>query len=130
VPLLLLRAWQEMVAFKHNIEIAAGPERLPLKPERAGSKWPKTTLAALSDNAPPLSQNQLLALRDACSEHARQLLPGAHLPVTELNVVQYDQRGLESAASNVKVPLLPSTAAGELQLPSAAQRARVDAVLR
>ena len=52
----------------------ADADALGLRPEQFGSKWPKTTLAALDDSAPPLSLAQLAQLRDTCDKHAA-LLP-------------------------------------------------------
>lgn len=109
----------------------------PFRKEGGGSRWPKVTLAAPCDGSPPLSLAQLTLLRDLCGAHGaalrREALDGARghaarIPVRELSVVHYSQRGLEpegrprASALMLRVPPAPDAA-------SEAERARVDAVL-
>lgn len=95
-----------------------------LPPENFGSRWPKTTLAALRDDAPPLSLAELTSLRALCEEHASQL--SLRVPVSSLSVVSYDQRGLESVRERSDVALGSAVDDGE---PSDAEQARVRGVL-
>ena len=70
---------------------------LGLRKEGFGSKWPKTTLGALADDAPPLTNSEFVALRALCVCFGERLLQltRASVPVTHLSVVQYTARGLE-----------------------------------
>ena len=95
-----------------------------LPPENFGSRWPKTTLAALHDDAPPLSLAELTSLRALCEEHASQL--SLRVPVSSLSFVSYDQRGLESVRERSDVALGSTADDSE---PSAAEQARVRGVL-
>ena len=109
-------------------------DTLGLRPEQFGSKWPKTTLAALDDSAPPLSLAQLTQLRAACDKHAALLPSSPHrrrVAVRQLSVIEYEQRGLERPRRRTDVPLpaaatTDETAAAE---PAAAEVARVNGVL-
>ena len=96
-----------------------------LPPENFGSRWPKTTLAALQDDAPPLSLAELTRLRALCGEHASQLA-SLRLPVSSLSFVSYDQRGLESVRERSDVALGSAVDDAE---PSDAERERVRGVL-
>ena len=58
-----------------------------LPPENFGSRWPKTTLAALHDDAPPLSLAELTSLRALCEEHASKL--SLRVPVSSLSFVSF-----------------------------------------
>ena len=95
-----------------------------LPPENFGSRWPKTTLAALRDDAPPLSLAELTSLRALCEEHASQLR--LRVPVSSLSFVSYDQRGLESVRERSDVALGSAVDDSE---PSDAEQARVRGVL-
>ena len=95
-----------------------------LPPENFGSRWPKTTLAALQDDAPPLSLAELTSLRALCEEHASQL--SLRVPVERLSFVSYDQRGLESVRERSDVALGSAVDDSE---PSAEEQARVRGVL-
>ena len=95
-----------------------------LPPENFGSRWPKTTLAALRDDAPPLSLAELTSLRALCEEHASQL--SLRVPVSSLSFVSYDQRGLESVRERSDVAL--GSAVDDTE-PSDAEQARVRGVL-
>ena len=95
-----------------------------LPPENFGSRWPKTTLAALHDDAPPLSLAELTSLRALCEEHASQL--SLRVPVESLSFVSYDQRGLESVRERSDVALGSAVDDSE---PSDAEQARVRGVL-
>ena len=95
-----------------------------LPPENFGSRWPKTTLAALKDDAPPLSLAELTSLRALCEEHASQL--SLRVPVSSLSFVSYDQRGLESVRERSDVALGSTVDDSE---PSDAEQARVRGVL-
>ena len=95
-----------------------------LPPENFGSRWPKTTLAALQDDAPPLSLAELTSLRALCEEYALKL--SLRVPVERLSFVSYDQRGLESVRERSDVALGSAVDDAE---PSAAERERVRGVL-
>ena len=95
-----------------------------LAPENFGSLWPKTTLGALHDDAPPLSLSELTSLRALCEEHASKLT--LQLPVLALSIVAYDQRSLESCVRRSDVDLQDGCDDAE---PSAEERARVRGVL-
>ena len=95
-----------------------------LPPENFGSRWPKTTLAALHDDAPPLSLAELTSLRALCEEHASKL--SLRVPVERLSFVSYDQRGLESVRERSDVALGSAVDDAE---PSDAEQARVRGVL-
>ena len=95
-----------------------------LPPENFGSRWPKTTLAALRDDAPPLSLAELTSLRALCEEYASKL--SLRVPVSSLSSVSYDQRGLESVRERSDVALGSAVDDSE---PSDAERARVRGVL-
>ena len=95
-----------------------------LPPENFGSRWPKTTLAALHDDAPPLSLAELTSLRALCEEHASKL--SLRVPVSSLSFVSYDQRGLESVRERSDVALGSAVDDSE---PSAEEQARVRGVL-
>jgi hypothetical protein len=95
-----------------------------LPPENFGSRWPKTTLAALHDDAPPLSLAELTSMRALCEEHASKL--SLRVPVSSLSFVSYDQRGLESVRERSDVALGSAVDDSE---PSDAEQARVRGVL-
>jgi hypothetical protein len=95
-----------------------------LPPENFGSRWPKTTLAALHDDAPPLSLAELTSLRALCDEYASKL--SLRVPVSSLSFVSYDQRGLESVRERSDVALGSAVDDSE---PSDAEQARVRGVL-
>ena len=95
-----------------------------LPPENFGSRWPKTTLAALRDAAPPLSLAEVTSLRALCEEHASQL--SLRVPVERLSFVSYAQRGLESVRERSDVALGSAVDDSE---PSDAEQARVRGVL-
>ena len=95
-----------------------------LPPENFGSRWPKTTLAALHDDAPPLSLAELTRLRALCEEKASTLV--VRVPVATLSLVAYDHRGLESVRERSDVALGSAVDDSE---PSAAEQARVRGVL-
>ena len=95
-----------------------------LPPENFGSRWPKTTLAALQDDAPPLSLAELTSLRALCDEYASKL--SLRVPVQRLSFVSYAQRGLESVRERSDVALGSAVDDSE---PSDAERERVRGVL-
>ncbi len=95
-----------------------------LPPENFGSRWPKTTLAALHDDAPPLSLAELTSLRALCEDYASQL--SLRVPVSRLSFVSYAQRGLESVRERSDVALGSAVDDGE---PSDAEQARVRGVV-
>ena len=77
------------------------------------SKWPKTTLGALDDDAPPLSLKQLEALRGLCLEHSTRLA-GLTVSIERLSLVTYTAwRGLERPVKRIDVAL-PGPASSEV----------------
>lgn len=82
-----------LAAFKSALNAAGG-----LKAEGAGSKWPKATLAATADGAPPLTLGELALLRGFCEAHGASARAAAAVAVDELSLVRYARRGLEARA--------------------------------
>lgn len=122
-----------LVAVKQRLNQAH--EHLPqhLKPENFGSKWPKTTLAAMHDSAPPFTVERLRQLQVLCERHTSKI-PTSAVPVSKLSVVQYTARGLENPSSRLDIPLSPRSspreAEHEAELPCEEERERVRQVLR
>ena len=81
--------------------LVAAKERLgtllpDLAPEKFGSKWPKTTLGAVVDDAADLTIGELRRLRGICMEYTEKIRASKHLLlVNSLSCVDYDCRGLE-----------------------------------
>eukprot|EP00961_Rhodomonas_salina_P203197 2741754-Rhodomonas_salina.1 len=67
----------------------------PLVPENDGSKWPKSSLAALKDGR-ELSQQELERLHAVCSNSDKILGGVSGLEVHGLSVVKYSCRSLEN----------------------------------
>ena len=102
-----------------------------LRPEAAGSRWPKATLAATADGAPPLTLAELRALRALCESHGgalRALCEAAPVAVDALSLVRYEQRGLEARGAPA-ARALPLAQPPDAARPSAAEAARVEATL-
>lgn len=101
---------------------------LPLLPaENAGSRWPKATLAATVDDAPPLTTAELSSLRDLCAQHAERLRHAGNdalVPVDGLSIVRYTQRGLEPAGAPIIRDLALASPRDDTA-PSAEESARV-----
>ena len=97
-------------------------------PEKFGSLWPKTTLAALRDDA-PLSLADLQTLRDLCTEHAAALRQERPVRVASVSAVAYEQRGLERVRCEHRRPLKPRPAGAPPVHAAATERARVHGVL-
>ena len=103
-----------------------------LQAEGAGSRWPKCTLAATRDGAPPLTLAQLSDLRALCFEHSaalRCLAAGARsLPVSALGLCTYQWRCLEAAGAP-QVQAMPLAEPVDPSPPTEAEAARVAATL-
>jgi hypothetical protein len=82
-----------------------------LPPENPGSKWPKTTLGALAEGAPPLTLAQLRTLKRVCDECSAELrLPGTPaMPVDQLAVVVFCCASLEKRLITHRIDLLRHT---------------------
>ena len=91
-----------LVSVKQRLNHAPEQLKTHLKPENFGSKWPKTTLAAVHDSAPPFTIERLRELRELCQRYTRKI-PASAVPVSKLSIVQYMARGLESPSSRVDV---------------------------
>jgi hypothetical protein len=83
-----------------------------LKAEGAGSKWPKISLAAVNDAAPPLSISQLRTLKGICLARSAALCrhsgPDQAVPawpVSSLSAVAYSWRSLERVDVSIELPL-------------------------
>ena len=82
-----------------------------LKPENVGSKWPKTTLAAVFDNAPELSLQDFVRLKDICQEYGRKIEEtiadeeAKRFDVKTISIVEYQCRSLEKLESRHDVSL-------------------------
>ena len=109
--------------------LAEAETSLGLCGESFGSRWPKTTLGALRDGAPPPSLDELDALKGLCREH-NGLLAGMASDVDALSIVSYAARGLERGAGRrlLDAPLAP--AADERARLSAPDEAELSIVRR
>ena len=136
VPVSYFVAWNGVIALVYEgfppglASIKVSLATLPAAPEKFGSKWPKTTLAALRDEA-PLTLEQLQQLKVVCAQHAAAL-PAA-VPLDSVSVIDYEQRGLERAVREHRELLHPPSSAGS-RAPhdaraSAAEQERVRGVL-
>ena len=102
---------------------------LGLRAEQFGSKWPKVTLASLSDTAPPLTLTQLEQLREVCRAHAASThTPPMCVPVHTLSVVQYARRSLEKPSRREDIRLHAADSDGS-SMPDASEIQRVDGVV-
>jgi len=110
-------------------------QQLHLPRESFGSKWPKTTLAALEDTVQPLTLKQLQTLKSICNEHSSELakhLTNYALEVAQLSVVQYRQRSLEEPWLRSDINFKASGIHWDEEHdhePAEAERQRVSAVL-
>lgn len=98
-----------------------------LPPENPGSRWPKTTLAALHDGQ-HLSVADLHTLRDLCDEAVTRLVD-TPLVVEELAAVVYTCRSLEQRLLTHRFPLDPALPRDEAP-PPARHRAHVAQILQ
>jgi hypothetical protein len=106
------RIEQGLAAFSTNGPDAASPG-VRLRAEGAGSKWPKTSLAAMRDEVPPLNASQLHILKRLCLSHSAALCPSTGTkgqavpawPVDSLSAVVYSWRSLERLELSTDVPL-------------------------
>jgi hypothetical protein len=91
---------------------------LPLKRENFGSKWPKATIGALADDAPPFTLDELQRLRSVCEQHARRL-KGLAVRVTGVSLVSYSARGLEADGRRCQldIPFVPPPTPDEERQP-------------
>ena len=136
VPVSYFVAWNGVIALVYEgfppglVGVKAALATLPAAPEKFGSKWPKTTLAALRDEA-PLTLEQLQQLKDVCAQHAAAL-PAA-VPLDSVSVIDYEQRGLERVVREHRELLQPPAAVGSSAphdgRASAAEQERVRGVL-
>lgn len=120
---------------------------LHLKEENFGSKWPKTTLGAVLDDADELSPEQFKALKNICHKYSKQIIgdaplsfdngPTSHgIKIATLSLVEYRQRGLESLSEQIDVSLDDSTTnyshaddVEEDSTPSEEEKSRVNSVI-
>ena len=109
-----------------SIKRALNESALPLCRESFGSKWPKTTLGAVADDAPPLTAAQLAALKALCLRHS-QAFTGCAVPVRAASLVSYDWRGLEQLTA--RDDCVMDAAAATPEPPTDEERSRVSGVL-
>ncbi|CAB9506456.1 expressed unknown protein [Seminavis robusta] len=88
-----------------------------LKKENFGSKWPKSTLAAVFDTAPEMTLAELTRLKDICDTYSQRIQSGNNqeekaktdsaisMDIGKISVVEYDCRSLEKLQSRVDVSL-------------------------
>ena len=69
--------------------------------ENFGTKWPKITLAALNDDVPPLTLDQLRNLTAICQEFDAKLQQIDHITLTNCSVVLFSSRSLEHVLCRV-----------------------------
>lgn len=98
-----------------------------LKPEGFGSKWPKTTLGAVRDDAPPLTVEELERLLELCKTNS-SVLSDLRVPLKKLSVVHYQCRSLEQLIQRDDIELAEASTTQEVPV-SAEQRERVQSVL-
>ena len=138
-PHSLFVAWNGVIVLAYEgfpATLTAAKQQLAyslpsLGTENFGSKWPKTTLAAVCDQAEPLNFQELQLLRELCRVHSEVVFS---LPITDttilvstISVVEYQHRSLEKLRRRVDIPLdIASETSGR---PSAPERSRVDRVL-
>ena len=94
--------------------------------EGFGSKWPKTTLAALTDSAPPLTGKDLSKLKSLCKAYHSRITRSKAIEVRAVSVVDYQARALEEVTGRTDIALQRPVSDGA---PSAAERKVVDGVL-
>ena len=110
-----------------SIKRALNDSELPLCRESFGSKWPKTTLGAVADDAPPLTAAQLAALKALCLRHS-QNFTGCTVPVRAASLVSYHWRGLEQLTARDDCVMMDAPAATP-ESPTDEERSRVSGVL-
>ena len=104
VPCSFFVAWNGVVVLVYSgfppplasLKAALNTPSFAMKKEGFGSKWPKTTLGAVHDDAPDLSLSELERLRTLCKEHAAGL-DALRVPLGSISLVEYSSRGLEAA---------------------------------
>ena len=69
--------------------------------ENFGTKWPKITLAALNDDVPPLTLDQLGNLTAICQEFDSELQQIDPITITNCSVVLFSSRSLEHVLCRV-----------------------------
>ncbi len=109
---------------------------LHLKEENFGSKWPKTTLGAVMDDADALSVEQFTRLKNICQRYSKRIVDASEsynneIKVATLSIVDYKQRGLETLNDRIDVPLDDSTMKEDSIniTPSAEEQSRVNSVI-
>ena len=97
---LAFKAWpKQLMDIKHRINDL--PEFRDT-PENFGSKWPKSTLAALiNDDVPPLTLDQLRNLTAICQEFDEELQQMDPITLTNCSVVLFSSRSLEHVLCRV-----------------------------
>ena len=99
---------------------------LNIAPEKFGSKWPKTTLAAQVDDT-LMTLAQLQTLQQLCRQHSEAIAQlDACVPVPIVSVVDYECRGLEKLRQRTDLEL-SGDALGRRASPD--ELARVEGVL-
>jgi hypothetical protein len=133
VPVSFFVAWNGVLALVYEgfppglVDIKAKlTNALPVSPEKFGSLWPKTTLAALHDES-PLSLAELETLRGLCEEHAAALPP---IALDSVSSVESVQRGLELVRREHRQPLRPLAAGAAAVRAATTEVERVQGVLR
>jgi hypothetical protein len=100
-----------------------------LKPENFGSKWPKTTLGALQDDADDFTVEELQTLCDICAKFSNSMLSAkVEIPVRTLSMVKYNCRSLERIWDRKDVSLELATV-GDSSFVSREEMATVDGVV-
>ena len=103
-PYKLLVAWNGVLTLafeawpKPLADIKQHINELPefsAKPENFGTRWPKLTLAALNDDAPPLTADNLKDLTSLCHQFDNELQQIGTIPLTHCSIVMFSSRSLE-----------------------------------
>eukprot|EP00747_Dinoflagellata_sp_TGD_P195813 gnl/TRDRNA2_/TRDRNA2_65051_c0_seq1.p1 gnl/TRDRNA2_/TRDRNA2_65051_c0~~gnl/TRDRNA2_/TRDRNA2_65051_c0_seq1.p1 ORF type:complete len:237 (+),score=30.18 gnl/TRDRNA2_/TRDRNA2_65051_c0_seq1:42-752(+) len=110
----------DVEAFKTHLA-----EQLPVKPESPGSRWPKTSLAALCVER-RLTPEQLATMQELCDAATQELLASSWSPAfSELHSTLYLCRSHERLLTASPIPLCGPVAGPA----SAASQAYVDSVI-
>jgi len=106
-----------------------------LRDENFGSKWPKTSLAAVFDKAPAFSMEEMTKLKELCAlfgQKINQLVSNqqATIHITSLSVVEYECCSLEQVSRQVDIPMVETNTKKPVSAPPQEQKEVVDSVVR
>jgi len=122
-----------LITTKEQLSSVGGNGLPKLKQENFGSKWPKTTMAAVFDNAPDMTIEELTRLKQMCQDYGKKIADSISnaIRINQLSLVQYECRSLEKLYHRVDISLDNDTGfayATHLQ-PSVKEREVVNSVV-